>query len=213
MSTRSNSQVDALGAYCGFGWPFHCTIFSGKCPAVIRDKITVVMADTSYSDVKADKSANIANNRGRAHASVLLTDTSIRVDGTLEDGTKHGFQISADAAQDVVPDCYVGRMNGEGLFVKTTIGDDVVLLAGNEFKVCCAGLCTPIAAGLLSAPKHARVPWRAPRYLLPGGVYLVPSLSPFPFHSSLCPCISQSVTALLPRVHCVPDRMASCKSL
>ena len=66
---------------------------------MIRDKITVVIADTSYSDMKADKSDNIANNRGSAYASVQLTATAICVEGALADGTAHGFTINTDANQ------------------------------------------------------------------------------------------------------------------
>lgn len=71
----------------------------GQCPAVIRDKITVVIADTSYSDMKADKSDNIANNRGSAYASVQLTATAICVEGALADGTAHGFTINTEPVQ------------------------------------------------------------------------------------------------------------------
>ena len=102
---------------------------------MVRDKITVVMADTSYSDVKADKSTNIANNRGAAYASVLLTGTSIQVEGVLSDGTGHGFKISTDTAEETEPDLLVGRRLQSNQFVKTvTTLQGSYVAALNEWK-------------------------------------------------------------------------------
>ena len=62
----------------------------GQCPAVIRtedDALLVTLADTSYSDVKADRSIGIADMRGQARAMVCPTARTTEVRGVLADGS------------------------------------------------------------------------------------------------------------------------------
>ena len=84
----------------------------GQSPGVIRAPggLVVVLADTSYSDCSADKTANPANMRGAAVASVRAYGSgSTVIDGVRADGVRHGVELApAGGDRPVRPDDAVG---------------------------------------------------------------------------------------------------------
>lgn len=97
----------------------------GDAPAVVRarDKSLVMMCcDTSYSDVKAKKFANPAENRGEAWASVKVTSASTTVTGVLADGTQHGYVLPVDpSVNGERADALVGSRLSNGSWVKSVL--------------------------------------------------------------------------------------------
>jgi len=108
----------------------------GQCPGVLRHPrsgITVVVADTSFSDGKADKSANAADTRGAAVSTVLVTRNSTRVAGVLADGTCHRYELQLQRTQDSPLDALVGCRFTDGSWGKTVVGEQLQLCRGEGF--------------------------------------------------------------------------------
>ena len=95
----------------------------GDCPAVVRfpgDAAGFILCcDTSYSDIRANKSRNPADNRGTACATVRLTATDTLVAGVLASGEPHSCTLTSGDRG--FPDKLVGRGLTDGSWVKTVI--------------------------------------------------------------------------------------------
>lgn len=103
----------------------------GSSPAVVMGRgITVISADTSYSDV-GHRSEWGVDNRGQAVSEVLaFRDGRVRVHGRLEDGAEIDFEVNAphQSGEDDV----VGRAVGDGWVVRAKLkeGGGCVLARG-----------------------------------------------------------------------------------
>jgi len=89
----------------------------GDCPCIIRTgPVTVITADTSYSEM-GHKSEWGADNRGvNAISEVLLyADGTSEVHGFLADGSPIAYKLGADG------DAYVGHQLGNGYWVKAKV--------------------------------------------------------------------------------------------
>mmetsp|Transcript_94188 Transcript_94188/g.155736 ORF Transcript_94188/g.155736 Transcript_94188/m.155736 type:complete len:494 (+) Transcript_94188:139-1620(+) len=96
----------------------------GQCPGVTRcpkTGVVVLVADTSFSDVSADKSRNPADNRGRAISTVVITRSTTSVQGVLADGTAHGYELQADEKADRMPEAFIGRRFADDSWGKTLV--------------------------------------------------------------------------------------------
>mmetsp|Transcript_22897 Transcript_22897/g.52454 ORF Transcript_22897/g.52454 Transcript_22897/m.52454 type:complete len:593 (+) Transcript_22897:101-1879(+) len=96
----------------------------GESPVVIRHPATGVVAllcDTSYSDQKAPKESNIADNRGKAVSVVSIKAGVVHIHGVLADETKHECKVWTETKDDKVPDCLVGRQLSNGAWIKTVL--------------------------------------------------------------------------------------------
>lgn len=108
---------------------------TGDCPAVISvDGLSVFMCDTSYSDVKADKSRNPANNRGKALSNVVITSESTTVTGFLASGESHGYSLKVSGNQSL-PDSLIGKELLDGSWVKTIVDNDLLVAKGEGWNV------------------------------------------------------------------------------
>lgn len=110
----------------------------GQSPGVTRcveQQITVLVADTSFSDVSADKAGNPANNRGVALSSVEVTDTHTTVRGVLADGTAHGYVLHVDWERDDVASSLIGRQFSDMSWGRTVIGGQVQTCYGQGFRL------------------------------------------------------------------------------
>ena len=86
----------------------------GDCPLVMRDaRLTVLTADTSYSDASA------ADNRGIAVSAVTLCGERVLVSGILASGKSHRYEL-APLVSPREDEVYVGKqVEPDGAWVKT----------------------------------------------------------------------------------------------
>jgi hypothetical protein len=115
----------------------------GQSPSVVRQPqsgLLFVMADSSYSDMKASKLENAANNRGIAVSVVKTCGDKVTIRGQLADGTNHGCELRLDPRLDRLPDALVGRQLQDGSWCKTVLADgSVCTVRGEGFKL---DMCT-----------------------------------------------------------------------
>merc|ERR1712217_681051 len=99
--------------------------------------LLLVTCDTSYSDMKAPKDENPANNRGQAVSMVRVGTKTVRVEGVLASGRKHGYTIYTDPTMDALPDALVGRQLQDEAWIKTITSDDGLVWAarGEGFSI------------------------------------------------------------------------------
>eukprot|EP00929_Paragymnodinium_shiwhaense_P003487 TRINITY_DN104022_c0_g1_i1.p1 TRINITY_DN104022_c0_g1~~TRINITY_DN104022_c0_g1_i1.p1 ORF type:complete len:518 (-),score=78.16 TRINITY_DN104022_c0_g1_i1:52-1605(-) len=108
----------------------------GQSPGVIRctsKRVVVFVADTSFSDVKADKSCNPADCRGHAVSTVSVRSGSTTVSGVLADGTAHGFVLRTNWDDDEESASFVGRMFSDGSWGKTVVDGRIQTCKGEGF--------------------------------------------------------------------------------
>ena len=64
----------------------------GQCPSVIKyNALDVFVCDTSYSDMKASKAENPANNRGDVCSVISITKDFTKVQGKFVDGKENKY--------------------------------------------------------------------------------------------------------------------------
>jgi hypothetical protein len=96
----------------------------GQSPSIVRQPtsgLIMCMCDTSYSDMKASKDENPANNRGKAAAILRIRKDTVSVEGVLADGRAHGFTIHTASEEDGLLDSLIGRQLKDGAWIKTVI--------------------------------------------------------------------------------------------
>ncbi|KAG8458321.1 hypothetical protein KFE25_005168 [Diacronema lutheri] len=91
----------------------------GNCPTVVPGAVQLIMADTSYSDMKAP------DNRGNAAATIEIQGTRASVVGQLEDGTPIAYTVfsgdDASRAELEQNDVLIGGGDFGGWFVKAKL--------------------------------------------------------------------------------------------
>jgi len=99
----------------------------GQSPAVVRHPRTgllTVTADTSYSNLAAEKIFNEANNRGSVVSVVRLEGDWLVIEGTLADGARHKCRLHSDEEKCEWPDRLVGHQQTDGSWIKTVLDRD-----------------------------------------------------------------------------------------
>eukprot|EP00928_Gymnodinium_smaydae_P029728 TRINITY_DN22305_c0_g1_i1.p1 TRINITY_DN22305_c0_g1~~TRINITY_DN22305_c0_g1_i1.p1 ORF type:complete len:479 (+),score=58.17 TRINITY_DN22305_c0_g1_i1:65-1501(+) len=117
---------------------FYGHVPHGQSPGVVRHQasgVAVVFADTSYSDMSADKSSNPANCRGRAVSTVTVTRDSTAIQGVLSDGTKHGFTLHSDWDLDDEGARLVGCQLRDTSWGRTVVDGKLQTFRGEGFVV------------------------------------------------------------------------------
>mmetsp|Transcript_5981 Transcript_5981/g.8457 ORF Transcript_5981/g.8457 Transcript_5981/m.8457 type:complete len:568 (+) Transcript_5981:250-1953(+) len=107
--------------------------------------ISIFACDTSYSDVKAEKISNPANNRGNALSNVFIRKTDTTIRGKLANGETHGYILKVgsklstgtSSSQSSLPFSLVGRDLMDGSWVKTIVGDKVMSAKGEGYIISC----------------------------------------------------------------------------
>ena len=102
----------------------------GDCPTVIAtDKLQVLLADTSYSDMSKH------DNRGDAVSEILLNedDQSVFVHGVLKDNREIQYYLDCPGKFSNLGDSYVGKQLKDGYWVKSKLADsDMYLICKGE---------------------------------------------------------------------------------
>lgn len=96
----------------------------GQSPGVtrhLRTGITVLVADTSFSDLGADKSKNPANCRGAAVSSVMIFADRTEVSGLLADCSPHGYTLHVASGCDDEASAMIGRQFDDFSWGKTVV--------------------------------------------------------------------------------------------
>lgn len=90
----------------------------GECPVVMNStgKVTVVTADTSYSDMSA------ANNRGKAVSEVVLREESTQVRGVLADGRAIAYAVPCPGSEP--SQCFVGLQLKDQSWIKAKLAEE-----------------------------------------------------------------------------------------
>merc|ERR1712190_514029 len=107
-------------------------------PGVTRNPgvgITVLLADTTFSDMAADKSSNPANSRGAAVSVVTVRHDRTIVQGLLTDGSEHGFTLHLDWAADDPAAALVGRQLQDSSWGRTVINGQLQTCYGKGFTL------------------------------------------------------------------------------
>lgn len=133
----------------------------GQTPTVVRHPETgliCITADTSFSDMRANKHWNAANNRGDVRNWVRITADTVNVSGVMASTGDHGCVLQRDPRKDSLPDALVGRQLQDGAWIKTVLKDpdnqdgspgSVVAARGAGFKVAVCAMGTTRALFLL----------------------------------------------------------------
>eukprot|EP00927_Polykrikos_kofoidii_P003908 TRINITY_DN11567_c0_g1_i1.p1 TRINITY_DN11567_c0_g1~~TRINITY_DN11567_c0_g1_i1.p1 ORF type:complete len:702 (-),score=136.39 TRINITY_DN11567_c0_g1_i1:123-2228(-) len=114
----------------------------GQSPGVVREPstgVTLLCADTSYSNPEAENSENPLDKRGAAVSVVRITAGTTIVDGVLADGvTPHGYVLRAAAAEwscEEPAAALVGRRLVDGSWGKTVVDGQLQTQHGEGFKL------------------------------------------------------------------------------
>jgi len=110
----------------------------GQSPGVVRNPetgITVLVADTSFSDMAADKSRNPADNRGAAVSMVTVRWDRTVVQGQLADGSEHRFTLHLDWAADDPAAALVGRQLNNYSWGRTVVKGQLQTCYGEGFNL------------------------------------------------------------------------------
>ena len=124
----------------------------GQSPGVLRCPgagITVLAADTTFSDPASDKSRNPADMRGRAVSTVTVRCNSTTVQGILADGTAHGFVLNTDWTRDGEAAALVGRRLSDDSWGKTVVDGKLQTCRGEGFSLHLAVVDPPDARARL----------------------------------------------------------------
>jgi len=111
---------------------------AGWSPAITRrvpERITVVNGDTSFSDVKCDKSRNAADMRGIAFSRIVITREKTAVSGQLPDGTPHGFGLHVDWAKDSPTAALVGCQFDDESWGRTVVAGQLQTFHAEGFNL------------------------------------------------------------------------------
>eukprot|EP00747_Dinoflagellata_sp_TGD_P149343 gnl/TRDRNA2_/TRDRNA2_177002_c1_seq1.p1 gnl/TRDRNA2_/TRDRNA2_177002_c1~~gnl/TRDRNA2_/TRDRNA2_177002_c1_seq1.p1 ORF type:complete len:537 (+),score=101.95 gnl/TRDRNA2_/TRDRNA2_177002_c1_seq1:94-1611(+) len=114
----------------------------GQSPSIVRQPesgILCLACDTSYSDMKAPKDNNPADNRGKAVTVVRAEGDKVHLEGVVADGSSHHFTLHCDPVKDEYPFALVGRQLQDGSWVKSLTEVDgkvgVRAVLGEGFKL------------------------------------------------------------------------------
>lgn len=115
----------------------------GQMPTIVRNPRTGLLritADTSFSNMTANKHANVANNRGDVRNFVVITQDTVQVSGVASNTGDHACVLHRDPCDDHLPDALVGRQLQDGSWIKTVLRDPesancVVAARGAGYKV------------------------------------------------------------------------------
>lgn len=145
--------VERFLAASGISRVFTGHVPHGETPSIVRHPDSGLLwftCDTSFSDVGAPKQPNPADNRGTAATLLTVNDFTVRIEGILSDGTRHGCTLYRDPNEDDVPDALVGRQLSNGAWIKTVVQDQVLSARGEGFQVINERMSPAKAEGLLT---------------------------------------------------------------
>lgn len=129
----------------------------GQSPGVVRNPrsgILLIVADTTFSDVQADKSRNPADTRGGAVSVVRANKTATTITGVLADGTEHGFTLNSNWDEDTPVARLIGRQFCDSSWGRTVVAGQLQTCRGEGFKLHHA-LVDPAEAETILADPYA----------------------------------------------------------
>jgi hypothetical protein len=134
----------------------------GECPSVIRRAgLVIVMGDTSYSDMGADKTRNPANSRGACASTTSIRFKHTEVEGVLKSGEVNKYRMSVDESRDIMPDSLVGRQLVNDSWVKGCVDGMCLVAKGEGFRLDVEKMKPSVVVSMLK-PAPQKVPKREP---------------------------------------------------